>query len=152
MLLVNDLLHTVNPTLDTRYYMDGVSITHGSPRRHIWSLAAGQDEVRTSGDITKACPCSNTEVTYTGTLPPFIKTDFYCETGSRGAAQAKYYLTDPLWDGSGCGPDSTCCNHGGWWCKELGYSTNDDIEVRIITNEAKSTENILLETIELYIQ
>ena len=140
-----------NPTLETSY-VDGVSITHGSPRKHIWTLASGRDEVRTAGDITQACPCSNTEIPYTGTLPPYINNDYYCETGSRGAAQNKYYLNDPLWDGEGCGPDSTCCEHSGWWCKELGYSTNDDIEVRIITNSAKTDENILLETIELYVQ
>ena len=133
-------------------YVDGVSVTHGTPRKHIWTLASGMDEVRTTSDISKACPCSNTEVDYTGRLPPFINNDYYCETGSRGAAQNKYYLNDPLWDGEGCGPDSTCCNHNGWWCKELGYSTSDDIELRIITNSAKTDENILLETVELYIQ
>ena len=150
--IIINSFHTANPTLDAKYYVDGVSITHGSPRKHIWTLAAGVDEVRTASDITKACPCSNTEVSYTGTVPPFIKNDFYCETGSRKAAQLKYYLADRLWDGSGCGQDSTCCDHGGWWCKELGYTTNDNIEVRIMINEAKSAENILLETIELYVQ
>ena len=38
-------------------YMDGVSITHGDPRHHIWSYAAGVYENKPSFTAT-SCPCS----------------------------------------------------------------------------------------------
>ena len=39
------------------YYLDGISITHGSPRQHIWSFAASPDE--RSFVPTRICPCSH---------------------------------------------------------------------------------------------
>ena len=32
----------INASIDT-YYVDGVSLTHGNPRHHIWTFAAGLD-------------------------------------------------------------------------------------------------------------
>ena len=34
-------------SIDTYYYVDGVSVTHGSPRQHIWTFATGVDEQTT---------------------------------------------------------------------------------------------------------
>jgi len=36
------------------YYLDGVSVTYGSPRQHIWSFAGGLDE-DSSGDSGSSC-------------------------------------------------------------------------------------------------
>ena len=65
-------------TLDG-YYVDGVSITHGRPRRHIWTFAAALDEQRADG---AACPCTKTDTTYTGVVPPFLGNDYFCRGGS----------------------------------------------------------------------
>ena len=74
-------------------YVDGVSITHGhSPRHHIWTLAAALDELP---DHNKnSCPCTNSmsHVPFTGLIPPFVGTDYYCETASRTTKQNRYYL------------------------------------------------------------
>ena len=48
-------------------YVDGVSITQGQPRKHIWTFAAGIHDTRTDGF---GCPC--TSGTFTGTVPQFI--------------------------------------------------------------------------------
>ena len=54
-------------------YADGVSITHGSPRNHIWTYAAGVVE---DTSISATCPCNG------GTPPPaFVGSDYYCELG-----------------------------------------------------------------------
>ena len=37
------------------YYVDGISVTRGSPRQHIWTFAAGVDEGTTYHDLQ--CPC-----------------------------------------------------------------------------------------------
>ena len=69
-------------------YVDGVSITHGHPRRHIWTFAAALDETR-ADDYT--CPCTKTDTTYTGVVPPFVGNDYFCDTGSRNRYQYKFY-------------------------------------------------------------
>ena len=58
-------------------YMDGVSITHGQPRHHIWSYAAGAFETT---NAHSSCPCSIAQ----GSRPPgFIgNNSYYCESGS----------------------------------------------------------------------
>ena len=45
------------PTIDEPY-VDGVSVTHGMPRTHIWTFAAGASEARVADHITN-CPCAN---------------------------------------------------------------------------------------------
>ena len=133
-------------------YVDGVSLTYGrSPRKHIWTFAAALDEVRSSHFV---CPCTRPDLTYTGRVPPFIGQDYFCETGSRNRYQYIFYSEDPLWDGQGCGAQSTCCsfNNPPWFCKELPQSTRDDIELRLCANYPTSNEDIPLEVVEIYVQ
>ena len=137
-------------TLDGNY-MEGVSITHGHPRKHIWTFAGTGDE--READRT-SCPCSKTDITYTGAVPPFVGNDYFCDSASRNRWQYRFYPDDPLWDGSGCGSTSSCCsfNSPPWFCKELPQPTTDDIEVRVYTDEVVSNEDITIEVIELYVQ
>ena len=43
------------------------------------------------------------------------------------------HADDPLWDGEGCGPTSTCCqfNTPPWFCATPPQPTTDDIELKI---------------------
>ena len=86
-------------------YIDGISITLGSPRKHVWTYAVGlsDDYDYKHGN----CPCA----TIPGPSPPtFVGNNYYCESGDVGAQEAiPYYLSDPLWDGSGCGSNNSCC-------------------------------------------
>ena len=66
-------------------YVDGVSLTHGQrPRKHIWTFAAAHDETRNNDHV---CPCTKTNVRFTGAVPPFIGQGYFCDTGSRYAIQ-----------------------------------------------------------------
>ena len=137
--------------LINRTYVDGVSITYGSPRQHVWTFAAANDEAVTtdSGEYT-SCPCLHP--TFRGVFPSFVGNDYYCETGSRTQPQRRYYFDDPLWDGKGCGPGNTCCDRGGpWFCKQLPQPTQNDIEMRVCTNSG-DVEDAVLEQMELYVQ
>ena len=68
-------------------YLDGVSITHGMPRSHIWSFASElRDNYR--------CPCSTTN-----TAPSFVGEDYFCEAGTVTYRGYVFYPDDPLWDG-----------------------------------------------------
>ena len=135
-------------------YVDGISITHGRPtRRHIWTFAGVADETTAN---SARCPCTKTDAPFTGTIPPFVGSDYFCDTGSRNVAQNKLYYEDALWDGRGCGPTSSCCqfNSPPYFCKALPRATTDDIEVRLCEwfLERGYNEDIPIEAIELFVQ
>ena len=137
------------PTNINYPYVDGVSITHGaSPRKHIWTYAAGHDGSR----HTSNCPCTGS-----GASPPvFVGSDYYCESAvNTGSWTNVLYPNDPLWDGQGCdGLERTCCDPPNlpWFCKELPQSTTDDLEVRICGDENLSNEDTPIDLVQLYIQ
>ena len=134
-------------------YVDGVSLTHGHPRQHIWTFAAAQDEVGTipSGN----CPCINTnQVAQTTPPPAFVGNDYFCDTASEERVQVTFYGDDPLWDGAGCGPLNTCCsfNTPPWFYKQLPQPTTDDIEMRVCRDFFLNNEDIAIEIVEVYVQ
>ena len=135
-------------------YVDGVSLTRGNPRRHIWTFAAAHDEV---GVIPRTyCPCINTNLSAQATPPPaFVGNDYFCDTGSEGNTQKIFYADDPLWDGAGCGPLNTCCsfNTPPWFYKQLSQPTADDIEMRVCTSgDPIGNEDVAIEIVEIYVQ
>ena len=115
------------------YYVDGIAITYGSPRQHLWSYAGGlSDDDRSYLGGRLNCPCAK----YPGRAPPdFVGQDYYCESGITGRWQDhnRLILEDPLWDGDGCGPGNNCCNQPGmpWFYRTLPQGVSDDIEVRL---------------------
>ena len=129
-------------------YVDGVSITHGdSPRKHIWTFAADNIEIR------NYCPCSSP----TATQPPsFVGNDYYCESGLlRYPWDVVLYSDDVLWDGKRCDAnEAPCCDRPllPWFCKELPEPTSDDLEVRICADSGLHDEDVPVEKIELYVQ
>ncbi len=115
------------------YYVEGISLTYGSPRKHIWSFAASADEVGTH--LPSNCPCTNINQARSDTTPPaFGGNDYFCDTASQGIFRnGFFYGGDPLWEGAGCGPLNTCCtfNNLPWFYKELPEPTTDDIEMSV---------------------
>ena len=130
-------------------YVDGVSLTHGSPRQHIWTFVDGYSEF---GDINDACPC---DTTVNIAIPPFVGEDYFCESGWNSDSEPSrvFYSDDPLWDGDGCTASSTCCsfNNPPYFTKQLPSPTTDDIEARICDGSHWSND-IPIEFIELYVQ
>ena len=140
-------------TIDDNY-MDGISLTHGhNPRKHIWTFAAALHEVITSHPYN-ICPCTNIHNQVTIPIPPYVGSDYFCDTASETIAQIKFYPNDPLWDGQGCGRLNTCCsfNNPPWFMKELPSSTSEDIEMRLCTNGGRTQEDVPVQFIELYVQ
>ena len=130
-------------------YVDGLSITHGSPRKHIWTYAAGLAEGGISRDN---CPCSRNPGT-NATI--FVKDNYYCESANPGNVGRNnfLFLDDKLWDGQQC--EDSCCtgvNTPPWFRTNLPMTTNDAIEVRICGSESTLNENILLTVLEMYVQ
>ena len=142
-------------------YVFGVSLTHGqSPRQHIWTFSGALDETSDGTYSRYKCPCVNPNIDPTPTLPSFIGNDYFCDT----AFEIAYYsygnsliqVSDPLWDGEGCGHTSTCCNNPErevnppWFVKTLSSPTSDDIEMRLCSITTDGTTPI--EIVELYVQ
>ena len=131
------------PSLDNRY-VDGISITIGNPRKHIWTYAAGNGLFN--------CPCA----TYPGIAPlSFVGEHYYCGSGNTGLVdRSRYYTEDPLWDGAGCLFGNNCCTNVNqpWFFRQLVTSRQDDIEARLCTDQNLADEAVLVEQILLYVQ
>ena len=136
-------------------YVDGVSITLGSPRKHVWTYAAGSsdDHNKDNKYTYNSCPCA----TIPGPSPPaFVGNEYYCESGNVGKvfSNTYYYLSDPLWDGSGCTNSNGCCAQIGmpWFYRKLPVCVAEDFEVRICKNSLQSDEDIAIESLQLYVK
>ena len=135
------------------YYVDGVSITRGSPRQHVWTLMAGYSEARSTSD---ACPCNNGSSV---SVQSFIGNNYYCESGNPNSGHSafnKLYTSDPLWDGQGqgCGSrESPCCNVPGipWFHRDYGSNTTTEyIELRVCGDS--SDEDTPVSYYEIYVK
>ena len=130
-------------------YGEIVSFTYGNPRRHLWSYAIGNSE-GSSGQ--SSCPCNEDSVGYT---PPYVGEHWYCESGYSSGNRNLLYLTDPLWDGEGCGGrEAPCCTNPNlpWFHRQLNNTTDGIVEIRACANEAVSNEDTPVEAFEIYIR
>ena len=130
-------------------YVGGVSLTHGSPRQHIWSFAAGASEATPSRIVV--CPC---DASINISVPPFVGGDYFCESGvNSGAAILKFYQEDPLWEGYGCSSSSSCCsfNNPPYFTKTLPSPTSDPIEARLCRYNGLYGDTTV-EFMELYVK
>ena len=129
-----------NTTTINSNYVDGVSLTHGNPRQHIWTFVAALD--RQSDFRNNKCPCL-----FNRTSPPFVGDDYFCDAGNEDYTSSDTGLQPKsLWDGSDC----LCCDNPPWFYKQLPQPTTDDIEMRVCRTQ--SAENIAIELITIYIQ
>ena len=100
-----DAFHNPNTNTINSVYVDGVSLTHGNPRQHIWTFASATDEIE-----VHECPCLDGDLRTGDPLPSFVGNNYFCDTGSSDNDAVHFYGDNPLWDGAGCGPQSTCCS------------------------------------------
>ena len=135
-------------------YASGVSVTHGTPRNHIWTFVTGVSEENHPTSY-QVCPC---DATSTIRIPPFVGNDYFCESGiNEGYGGSRHLILHPndtLWDGEDCVPSSTCCSlhNPPYFTKQLPTPTTDDIEARICLNYPLQYENVAVELVELYVQ
>jgi len=64
-----------------------------------------------------------------------------------------YHLSDPLWDGSGCGSSNGCCAQieMPWFYRKLQMTMADSFEIRICKDELYSNEDIAVEKLEVFV-
>ena len=139
-------------------YVDGVSITYGLPRTHIWTYAAGLSSTFVPENERFSCPCLTTGSSFRSQAPPtFVGNNYYCESGNPHSTfrsnNILTYTDDPIWDGENC--EGRCCSDGRtppWFSVQLTNTTTSDIEVRICGTQRTSTENTPVTLLEIYTQ
>jgi len=93
-----------------------------------------------------------TTVHVPGPNPPiYLGNNFYCESGPYH--NDPYYLSDPLWDGTGCGTGNGCCAQIGmlWFYRKLTVAVAEDFEVRICKDQDHANEDVAVEKLKLYV-
>ena len=107
-------------------YIDGLSITHGNRRKHLWTLAVGNTEL---SSLHVRCTRDTDPFDFTR-VPDFVGNNFYCEAGFHtNTGEARIAWEDPLWDEQQCTVQSTSCSRYGWFHRDIA-SSQEDIEVR----------------------
>ena len=139
-------------------YLDGVSITRGSPRQHVWSYIAGlSSNINVSYYLKHVCPCNSNAHT-NNKVQSFVGEHYYCESGTTDSNpnSDSTFTTDPLWDGNNCpSNEAPCCTGTGlpWFFRDYGNATiTDYIELRVCGNEAWSNEDIPVQLYEIYVK
>ena len=119
-------------------YLEGMSVTHGQPRQHIWSFTAG---FYAAGSPAIRCPCDNPDRAQAPLPPSFVGDNYFCDGSNNGA----------LWDAIDC--TSPCCtfNSPPLFNVALPTSTTDDIEVRLCSDENVQNEGTHLRLLKLYV-
>uniref|UniRef100_A0A1X7TMK2 Fibrinogen C-terminal domain-containing protein n=1 Tax=Amphimedon queenslandica TaxID=400682 RepID=A0A1X7TMK2_AMPQE len=140
----SDILGTTNHANISSYYVDGVSITRGSPRQHVWTLMAGHNNFVHNGRFS--CPCANGS----SQVPQsFVGSHYFCE-GALGN------FNDLLWDGKDCSFNETaCCSAPGlpWFHRDYGSTaTTDYIELRVCGDQETADEDVPVSFYEIYIK
>ena len=119
-------------------YVDGVSLTHGSPRQHIWTFSAGHGPQFS----LYRCPCDNPNRGEAPLPPDFVGDNYFCDGDYNGA----------LWDGRDCTTDCCTFNSPPWFSVTLPAPTSHDIEVRICSDSPGPDENLHLSLLQIFVQ
>ena len=134
-------------------YVDGVSLTHGYPRHHIWTFVGS---INSNGQepTENYCPCDGSGRI---TAPDFVGEHYFCESGNPASIgwSSTLYTDDVIWDGKNCGSgEAQCCIAPGipWFHKVLDSPTTDNIEMRVCGEEGTTNEDTPLSLYEIYIK
>ena len=90
----------VGDSIDS-YYVYGVSVTHGAPRNHIWTLAASITDGAKFIRLGWECPC--VDPSHPGNVfpPSFVGNNYYCESGNPTGSGAGHAYTLCHWPSLG---------------------------------------------------
>lgn len=130
-------------------YVDGLSITAGSPRRHIASYGVGFNEFGGCGSGKCACPCLGGQP-----APQFMaENSWRCESGSLGSPMDNaVFFADPLFDGAEI--DDKCAKDASAdpIVTEFPPATAPEFEARLMTDEPTQGEGMALYRLELWVR
>ena len=129
-------------------YVDGLSITHGNPRKHLWTLAVGNSELTSHLEVR--CPKDTDPFNFTR-VPDFVGNNFYCEAGYETTHEKRTAWEDPLWDGQQCvSSTAQSCSGYSWFHSDIA-SSQEDIEVRWCADEIRTQEDFYTDLLEIWV-
>ena len=134
-------------------YVDGISITRGSPRQHVWTYTSYWHEMHNESQYD-VCLCRRSNSSYYSNISSFVGQTYYCETAFATTSRSnRIAWENPLWDGAGstCGTGGQCCATFGWFHKTVHPSTSDHIEVRWCADQDRNNEDVLTELVEIWV-
>ena len=135
------------------FYVDGISLTRGSPRQHIWTFMGGLLENHFSA---ANCPCNVPSPGVSQQVQTFVGSHYFCESGDPEAYfdVNKLYTADPLWDGKGCGAqEGECCSDGlPWFHRQYENATTDYLELRVCGDQGIADEDVPVAFYEIYVK
>ena len=135
-------------------YVDGLSLTHGSPRTHIWTFASGLYN-GTNGDmhISVRCPC-DLDIAF-DSAPPYVGDDYFCDSVATvdnwNDNQYRLFSDNALWDGQENLNECFGLNNPPWFYKTLPEPTTDDIELRMCFTLFNTFSDIAISLFEVYV-
>ena len=139
------------------YYVDGVSITCGTPREHIWTYAGGllDTSEATVEEQEFQCPCNTDGIREL--VPDFVGEDYTCESANQGDQSSSMvsvdrFHADKLWDNKNLGRLETNCEKCPYFYKRLESPTTSNIDMRICAGEDSTKQELYITIIELYIK
>ena len=103
-------------------YVDGISLTYGSPRNHLWSYP-----VLHNGNCND---CMNRK-------PGFVSSHFYC-------------FSPDCSSGMVCSESG--CSENWFYRRFEDSVTNSDVELRVCRDQVRNNEDIYLNHVEIYVQ
>uniref|UniRef100_A0A1X7SVT9 Uncharacterized protein n=1 Tax=Amphimedon queenslandica TaxID=400682 RepID=A0A1X7SVT9_AMPQE len=136
------------------YYVDGVSITRGSPRQHVWTLGNGLTDTY-NNNPQWICPCATGS---SQTVPSFVGNHYFCESGNQASTWSPIlYTTAPFRRERGCGSlEATCCSAAGlpWFHRDYGSTTTTDyIELRVCgISGSNNNEDTTVSFYDIYVK
>ena len=80
------------------------------------------------------------------TTPDDVDHDYFCDSnGQYSKEDGETRDDDDLWDGEGCGLNSSYCewNDPPHFCKSLNYITFEDLEIRLFTFYFHTTVSVI---------
>ena len=137
-------------------YAEGILITRGSPRQHVWTYTVA-DVANPASDYNQddVCPCTGHD---SAPQPPsFFGSDYYCDSANDAGRNAERRLySKELWNSEGpiCNVNASCCNNPDqpWFKKKVAEPVSDDIELRWCASESVAAEGTATQLVELYIR
>ena len=129
-------------------YVDGLSITHDNPRKHLWTLAVGTYELNTH--LEARCPL-DLDTYDIRRIPEFVGNNYYCEAGYSSVYEDRIAWEDPLWDGQQCvSSTAQSCSRYGWFHRDIAPS-QEDIEVRWCADQERINEDFYTDLLEIWV-
>ena len=137
-------------------YAEGILITRGSPRQHVWTYASA-DVANPSPGYTDDDTCLCTGHASAPQPPSFIGSDYYCDSGNdAGITSSGRLYSKELWNSQGpmCSVSASCCENPDqpWFKKKVAASVSDNIELRWCASESIVHEATATQLVELYIR